>query len=99
MHKIIFSPTMQIVCLKGMERLMRHLSHAAAKRWMAKKKWKSQNHINSQTSSRVWIEGLLQMTLFAHSNDIYIANTKVFLVGPDFLIFGVFIAGMILIQM
>lgn len=64
---------------------------------MAKKKWKAQNQTNSQTTRRAWIEGLLQMTIFAHSNDIYIGNTKLFSVGLDFLTFGAFIASMLLL--
>lgn len=64
---------------------------------MAKKKWKTQNQTNSQTTRRVWIEGLLQMTIFAHGNDIYIGNTKLFSVGLDFLTFGTFIASMLLL--
>lgn len=37
------------------------------------------------------------MTIFAHSNDIYIGHTKLFLVGLDFLTFGTFIASMLLL--
>lgn len=37
------------------------------------------------------------MTIFAHSNDIYIGNTKFFSVGLDFLTFGAFIASMLLL--
>lgn len=92
-------PTMQILCLKGMETLARHLPHSS-KKVDGKEKikdTKSYKLANYQEG----LEGLQKDSCkwpYLPTAMTCTLETKLFLVGPDFLIFGIFIASMLLLQ-